>query len=59
LSFRLQTAIDGKPVAAIFDSSSIFIGGLVFLIATTNGVFKIILSVYLQKETPAFQGDNE
>ncbi len=46
LAYTLPKEIAGKPVASLFDSGSILIGGFVFLITAIYGVVTIVSASY-------------
>lgn len=58
LAYTLPREIAGKPVASLFDSGSILIGGFVFLITAIYGVVTIVSAAY-KDETNKSGDDND
>ena len=46
LAFTLPTEIKGTPIASLFDSGSIFVGGVVFFLTALYGSIRIVVESF-------------
>lgn len=51
LAFTLPSVLQGQPVASVFDSASILVGGFVFMITSIYGIVKIVAVAYENDDT--------
>jgi len=51
LAFTLPRQIQDIPVASLFDSGSIFVGGIIFFLTAIYGAIKIVVEAFIPNST--------